>query len=65
MFKGNCKTQTKTQTPLHLHSFIKEKYNHTRSTHCSAMLNIETVDNENEPPHANGSKETLEDKCTN
>lgn len=35
---------------LHLHSFIKWKYNHTRSTHCSALLKMLI----NEPSHANG-----------
>lgn len=47
--------KTDTQHSSHLHSFIKEKYNHTRSTHCSALL--KNVDNEDEPFHANGPKE--------
>lgn len=53
---------------LHLHSFIKWKYNHTRSTHCSALLEMLI----NEPFHANGfflkkekKKQQLEDKFTN
>lgn len=56
-FGGKKNTQTNT---LHLHSFIKWKYNHTRSTHCSALLKMLIDD----PFHANGWNK-LEDELTN
>lgn len=51
MSKHNLKKKNTQHTDtLHLHSFIKWKYNHTRSTHCSALLKMLI----NEPFHANG-----------
>lgn len=36
--KALIKVKERDMDTFNLHSFIKEKYSHTRSTHCSALL---------------------------
>lgn len=61
----SCKMLQQSQSTLkkrdtdtfNLHSLLKEKFNHTRSTHCSALLTMTMIHS-----HAN---EILEDRQIN